>query len=215
MLILRPRKARAPLARGRMTAFLSPSGNWQHGHGSTRRRRCRIDAENNAMKWGSLLWLCCLTAGEIGRQPSHPLTEEQKRRRQQYIADKKAKRARQPSACAGGAAAAPGRARGDGAALRRGMQGTPREDAPAMACPTATPPTNHIPLGPREPRFALRFLRVTKTQNCVLRDPEGRLHGVYKLMCRLEGDPHWWKDPHFRTDASTLLKRVRGKQKPY
>ena len=47
------------------------------------------------MKWGSLLWLGYLAAGEIGRQPKPPLTEEQKRRRQQYIADKKIKRARQ------------------------------------------------------------------------------------------------------------------------
>ena len=46
------------------------------------------------MKWGSLVWLCC-AAGEIGRQPKPPLTEEQKRRRQQYVADKKVKRARQ------------------------------------------------------------------------------------------------------------------------
>ena len=42
--------SRRRLARGRMTAFLSPSGNWQHGHGSTDavpfRRRCRIDAES-------------------------------------------------------------------------------------------------------------------------------------------------------------------------
>ena len=52
-----------------------------------------IDAENNAMKWGSLLWLGYLAAGEIGRQPKPPLTEEQKRRRQQYIADKKVKSA--------------------------------------------------------------------------------------------------------------------------
>ena len=29
------------------------------------------------MKWGSLIWLCC-AAGEIGRQPKPPLTEEQK-----------------------------------------------------------------------------------------------------------------------------------------
>ena len=47
------------------------------------------------MKGGSLLALLCFAAGEIGRQPKPPLTEEQKRRRQQYVADKKIKRARQ------------------------------------------------------------------------------------------------------------------------
>ena len=31
-----------------------------------------------------------------------------------------------------------------------------------------------------------------------------------RLMFRLEGDPFWWKDPHFRTDAPTLLKKDDG-----
>ena len=70
------------------------------------------------------------------------------------------------------------------------------------------PPTNHIPLGPREPRFALRSFYVSRKHKiafCAI--PKVACTEFIRLMYRLEGDEHWWKDPHFRTDASTLLKK--------
>ena len=115
------------------------------------------------MKWGSLVWLCC-AAGEIGRQPKPPLTEEQKRRRQQYVADKKVKRARQLK-----------RMRWEvqqrRQAEREATQPLTSEEMERDAARTRRaslwrlpqlPPTNHIPLGPREPRFALRSFYVSR-----------------------------------------------------
>ena len=162
------------------------------------------------MKWGSLLWLGYLAAGEIGRQPKPPLTEEQKRRRQQYIADKKIKRARQLKRMrwevqqrrqAEREATAPltsEEIERDAARTRR---------ASLWRLPQL-PPTNHIPLGPREPRFALRSFYVSRKHKiafCAI--PKVACTEFIRLMYRLEGDEHWWKDPHFRTDASTLLKK--------
>ena len=69
------------------------------------------------------------------------------------------------------------------------------------------PETDHIPLGPREPLRAAKFLRVTKTQNRVLRDPEGGLHGVYSTHVLVRRRSALVEGPHFRTDASTLTEK--------
>ena len=164
----------------------------------------------NAMKWGSLLWLC-YAAAEIGRQPKPPLTEEQKRRRQQYVADKKIKRARQLKRMrwevqqrrqAEREATAP---LTSGEIARDAARRAARHYGACLNYQKRT--TSRSARASRASRCGLR--RVTKTQKSrSARFPKQVACTEFiRLMYRLEGDPHWWKDPHFHTDASTLLKK--------
>lgn len=166
------------------------------------------------MTKGSLLAaLLCVAAADIGRQPKPPLTEEQRRRKQLYVTDKRAKRARQlvrmrwevqQRRSAEREASAPRTA----AEIAQDDARTRRAQSFRMP---QTQPTDHMSLGPREQRFALRSLYVSRKHKvafCAI--PKVACTEFIRLMFRLEGDPFWWKDPHFRTDAPTLLKKDDG-----